>query len=77
MPGIGNRLLNCASICPACTRGEVLWFTENGGCLWAARSISFFMKAQELIDKKTIKTETAFVTEKYLVKNILDSLFKK
>jgi hypothetical protein len=76
MPGIGNRLLNCASICPACTRGEDLWFTENGGCLWAARSISFFMKAQELSDRKTISIETIFVTENILVKNILDSLFK-
>jgi hypothetical protein len=73
---MGNRLLNCASICPACARGEDLWFTENGGCFWAARSISFFRKAQELSDRKTISIETIFVTEKDLVKNILNSLFK-
>jgi hypothetical protein len=73
---MGNRLLNCASVFPACTLGEDRWFTENGGCFWAARSTSFFRKAHELSEKKTIKTEVIFVTESDLVKNILNSLFK-
>jgi hypothetical protein len=73
---MGNRLLNCASIFPACTLGEVRWFTENGGCLLITGSACFFKKAQELSDKKTTKTETIFVTETDLVKNILNSLFK-
>jgi hypothetical protein len=77
MPGIGNRLLNCASILPACTLGEDRRFTQNGGCLFITGSACFFNKAQEFSDKKTIKTETIFVTESDLVKNILNSLIKK
>jgi hypothetical protein len=76
IPGIGNRLLNCALIFPACTLGEDRWFTENGGCLLITGSACFFRKAQEFSDKKTIKIETIFVTESDLVKNILNSLLK-
>jgi hypothetical protein len=73
---MGNRLLNCASIFPACTLGEDRWFTENGGCLLITGSACFFKKAQELSDKKTTKTETIFIMETDLDKNILSSLFR-
>jgi hypothetical protein len=73
---MGNRLLNCASIFPACALGEVRWFTENGGCLLITGSAWLFNKAQEFSDKKTIKIETIFVTETNLDKNILSSLFR-
>jgi hypothetical protein len=73
MPGMGNRLLNCASIFPACALGEVRWFTENGGCLLITGSAWLFNKAHEFSDKKTIDAKTIFVTESDLVKNILNS----
>jgi hypothetical protein len=73
---MGNRLLNHASILPAGTRGlGDIKFTVNGGCFWDARSTSFFKKAHEFSDRKTIKTETIFIMETDLDKNILNSLF--
>jgi hypothetical protein len=77
MPGMGNRLLNHASILPAGTRGlGDIKFTVNGGCLLITGSACFFKKAQELNDKKIIKTETIFVMGNGLYKNILNSLFR-
>ena len=50
MPGMGNKLLNCASISPMGICGE-LRSTVNLSLLWAARSACLLKKAHELNDK--------------------------